>query len=85
MADFTGTTAFGMSARLIDRKNGQKLADILVGIIGCQVFARRTEKKLFLKIYVSSITKISLLSLVFLYKPRIEEANQDYILKRYLL
>jgi hypothetical protein len=34
LADFTGTTAFSMSARLIDRKNGQKLADILVDIIG---------------------------------------------------
>lgn len=29
LADFTGPTAFGMSARLIDRKNGQKLADVL--------------------------------------------------------
>ena len=33
LADFSGPNEFGMSARLIDRKNGQKLADILVDII----------------------------------------------------
>ena len=33
LADFSGPNEFGMSARLIDRKNGQTLADILVDII----------------------------------------------------
>lgn len=29
LADYSGPNEFGMSARLIDRKNGQKLADVL--------------------------------------------------------
>ena len=33
LADFSGPNEFGMSAHLIDRKNGQTLADILVDII----------------------------------------------------
>jgi hypothetical protein len=33
LADYSGPTEFGMSARLIDRKNGQKLADVLADII----------------------------------------------------
>jgi HAD superfamily hydrolase (TIGR01549 family) len=33
LADFNGPNEFGMSARLIDRKNGQKLADVLFDII----------------------------------------------------
>ena len=33
LADYSGPNEFGMSARLIDRKNGQKLADVLVDII----------------------------------------------------
>lgn len=33
LADFSGPNEFGMSACLIDRKNGQKLADILIDII----------------------------------------------------
>ena len=33
VADFSGPNEFGMSAHLIDRKNGQTLADILVDII----------------------------------------------------
>ena len=32
LADFSGPKEFGMSARLIDRKNGQKLADVLIDI-----------------------------------------------------
>jgi hypothetical protein len=33
LADYSGPTEFGMSARLIDRKSGQKLADVLADII----------------------------------------------------
>ena len=33
LADYSGPNEFGMSARLIDRKNGQKLADVLADII----------------------------------------------------
>lgn len=33
LADYSGPTEFGMSARLIDRKNGQKLADVLNDIL----------------------------------------------------
>jgi FMN phosphatase YigB (HAD superfamily) len=33
LADYIGSNKFGMSAHLIDRKNGQKLADVLVDII----------------------------------------------------
>lgn len=33
LADYSGPNEFGMSARLIDRKNGQKLADILNDIL----------------------------------------------------
>lgn len=33
LADYSGPNEFGMSARLIDRKNGQKLVDILADII----------------------------------------------------
>lgn len=33
LADFTGPTVFGMSARLIDRKNGQTLAEVLNDIL----------------------------------------------------
>ena len=33
LADYSGPTEFAMSARLIDRKNGQKLADVLADII----------------------------------------------------
>ena len=34
LADYSGPNEFGMSARLIDRKDGQKLADILADILG---------------------------------------------------
>ena len=33
LADYSGPNEFGMSARLIDRKNGQKLADVLNDIL----------------------------------------------------
>ncbi len=33
LADFTGPTAFGMSARLINRQNGQTLAEVLSDIL----------------------------------------------------
>ena len=33
LADYSGPTEFGMSARLIDRKSGQKLADVLNDIL----------------------------------------------------
>ena len=33
LADFTGPTAFGMSARLINRQNGQTLAEVLNDIL----------------------------------------------------
>ena len=33
LADYSGPTEFGMSARLIDRKSGQKLADVLSDIL----------------------------------------------------
>lgn len=33
LADYSGPSEFGMSARLIDRKNGQKLVDVLADII----------------------------------------------------
>lgn len=33
LADFNGPKAFGMSARLIDRKNGQNFADVLRDIL----------------------------------------------------
>jgi HAD superfamily hydrolase (TIGR01549 family) len=33
LADFTGPTAFGMSARLIKRQNGQTLAEVLTDIL----------------------------------------------------
>ena len=33
LADFTGPTAFGMSARLINRKNGQTLTEVLNDIL----------------------------------------------------
>lgn len=33
LADVTGPSSFGMSARLIDRKNGQNLQDVLADLI----------------------------------------------------
>ena len=51
LADFNGPNEFGMSARLIDGKNGQKLADVLFDIIRWLVLACNQGKMIYKNMY----------------------------------